>query len=163
MFGRRKKSSVLPHLTKGISHPDIQVSQPMMPGQKSLPSDDWHQQDGQQLGDVNNQQLVPQQQSNDQEMVQRKPSIAKQGVPWTDRQSKIQMESTQEPPPMFAAQSKRTVSILHPKESSSQKHVYRMESGIDPVVLLSSRLECWRLAIKNLVSLTSHTFFICLY
>lgn len=157
---RHKKSSVLPHLPKEISHPDIQVTQPMMPGQKNLPSDDWRNQQGDQEAPTNNQQLVPQQQNS--QLVQRKPSIAKQGVPWTDRQSKIQMETStsEQPPPMFSAVPKKSVVILHPRESASQKHVYRMESGIDPVVLLSSRLESWRLAVKSLVrplvSFTSH-------
>ena len=139
---KKQTSSVLPHLPKGMGMSQMAVSGSndiLMPGQKTLPaSSEWKN------GDA--QSLVPGMQTT------RKPSIAKQGVPWTDRQSKVQIDANNEAPPMFAAAPRRTAALIHPRESKAQKHVYRMESGIDPVVLLTTRLESWRLAVKNLVS-----------
>lgn len=144
---RQQQANVLPHLSKGISMPEIQVSNNndlMMPGQKALPSANWRSSDE---NGQNQQQLVP---SSDPG-TNRRLSVARQGVPWTDRQSKLQIDSSSEPPPMFTAAPKK-MSIRHPRESKSSKHIYRMDNGIDPVVLLTTRLEAWRLAIKNLVS-----------
>jgi len=127
--------------------PEIQVSNNndlMMPGQKALPSANWRSSDE---NGQNQQQLVP---SSDPG-INRRLSVARQGVPWTDRQSKLQIDSSSEPPPMFTAAPKK-MSIRHPRESKSSKHIYRMDNGIDPVILLTTRLEAWRLAIKNLVS-----------
>lgn len=127
--------------------PEIQVSNHsdlMMPGQKALPSASWKNSDG---NGQNQQQLVPASDPG----INRRLSVAKQGVPWTDRQSKLQIDASSEPPPMFTAAPKK-MAIRHPRESKSSKHIYRMDNGIDPVVLLTSRLEAWRLAIKNLVS-----------
>ncbi|KAK4509958.1 ribosomal 40S subunit protein S1B [Mucor velutinosus] len=145
---QQQQANVLPHLSKGIAMPEIQVSNHndlMMPGQKALPSADWKNSDehGQ-----NQQQLVPASDPGPN----RRLSAARQGVPWTDRQSKLQIDSSNEPPPMFTAAPKK-MSIRHPRESMSSKHIYRMDNGIDPVILLTSRLEAWRLAIKNLVAL----------
>ncbi|EPB84648.1 hypothetical protein HMPREF1544_08591 [Mucor circinelloides 1006PhL] len=128
--------------------PEIQVSNNndlMMPGQKALPSANWRSSDE---NGQNQQQLVP---SSDPG-INRRLSVARQGVPWTDRQSKLQIDSSSEPPPMFTAAPKK-MSIRHPRESKSSKHIYRMDNGIDPVILLTTRLEAWRLAIKNLVAL----------
>jgi hypothetical protein len=120
----KSRNAVLPHLPKAEAMPNIQISNtPMMPGKKTLPPTDW---------------------KNDQENAV---VPAKQGVPWTDRQSKIQFDSELEPPPMFTATPSRTMTLRR----TGQNHAYRMNSGIDPVVLLTSRLETWRLALKNLV------------
>ncbi|KAG1301647.1 hypothetical protein G6F64_011615 [Rhizopus arrhizus] len=122
----KSRNAVLPHLPKAEAMPNIQISNtPMMPGKKTLPPTDW---------------------KNDQENAV---VPAKQGVPWTDRQSKIQFDSELEPPPMFTATPSRTMTLRR----TGQNHAYRMNSGIDPVVLLTSRLETWRLALKNLVAL----------
>ncbi|KAI8378884.1 hypothetical protein EDC96DRAFT_473810 [Choanephora cucurbitarum] len=110
----------------------------MMPGQKSLPSDDWK-----------NNQLVPSSQNNN--AVARRSSTQRHGMPLTERHSKYQMDSEQEPPPMFTAQPNK-MSIRRAREGQRQKHIYRVDNGIDPVVLLTDRLEVWRNAIKNLVS-----------
>ncbi|KAI8641388.1 hypothetical protein BD408DRAFT_418198 [Parasitella parasitica] len=145
---KQQQANVLPHLPKGIAMPEVQVTNSnelMMPGQKSLPSIDWRNSDE---NGQNQQQLVP---SSDPG-INRRLSVAKQGVPWTDRQSKLQIDSSSEPPPMFSAAPKR-MAIRHPRESRSSKQIYRMDNGIDPVILLTSRLESWRLAIKNLVGL----------
>ncbi|CEJ02889.1 hypothetical protein RMCBS344292_16882 [Rhizopus microsporus] len=123
-----KRNSILPHLPKAETMPNAQISEPpMMPGQKTLPSDDWK-------NDGHGQQLV---------------RTGKQGVPWTDRQSKVQLDSDLEPPPVFTATPSRGLTLRQP--TKSQRHVFRMESGIDPVVLLTTRLETWRTALKNLV------------
>ncbi|GAN07260.1 cytoplasm protein [Mucor ambiguus] len=145
---RQQQTNVLPHLSKGIAMPEIQVSNHsdlMMPGQKALPSSNWKNSDE---SGQNQQQLVPASDPG----VNRRLSVARQGVPWTDRQSKLQIDSSSEPPPMFTAAPKK-MSIRHPRESKSAKHIYRMDNGIDPVILLTSRLEAWRLAIKNMVAL----------
>jgi hypothetical protein len=143
-YNKQTTSAILPHLPKGMGMPQIKVSPSedvLLPGQKTLPPAEWK--------DGDQQQLVP----GAQQQVVRKPSIARQGVPWTDRQSKIQVDNNQnEPPPMFSAAPRKSLAIRYPRESKSQKHVYRMDSGIDPVILLSNRLDSWRLAIKNLVS-----------
>lgn len=123
-----KRNSILPHLPKAETMPNAQISEPpMMPGQKTLPSADWK-------NDGHGQQLV---------------RTGKQGVPWTDRQSKVQLDSDLEPPPVFTATPSRGLTLRQP--TKSQRHVFRMESGIDPVVLLTTRLETWRTALKNLV------------
>ncbi|KAG1460871.1 hypothetical protein G6F56_005846 [Rhizopus delemar] len=123
MYSKRSKSrnSVLPHLPKAEAMPNIQISNaPLMPGKKTLPSADWKN-DGQ---------------------------IVRQGVPWTDRQSKVQLDSELEPPPMFTATPSKTVALR--RTQKNQSHAYRMDSGIDPVIILINRLETWRLALKNL-------------
>ncbi|KAI9250267.1 hypothetical protein BY458DRAFT_536312 [Sporodiniella umbellata] len=104
--------------------PSTQISNaPLMPGKKTLPSTDWK----------NNGQIV------------------RHGVPWTDRQSKVQLDSETEPPPMFTATPSKAVAFS--RVQKSQSHAYRMDGGIDPVRLLLSRLETWRLALKNLIAL----------
>jgi hypothetical protein len=147
-MSNRQQSSVLPHLPKGIAMPNIQVpnqNELMMPGQKSLPPANWKNSDE---NSQNQRQLVP---SSDPG-TSRSLSVARQGVPWTDRQSKLQIDSSSEPPPLFTAVPKK-MAIRHPRETKSSKQIYRMDNGIDPVILLTSRLESWRLAIKSLVSL----------
>ncbi|KAI8074254.1 uncharacterized protein B0P05DRAFT_473073 [Gilbertella persicaria] len=111
----------------------------MMPGQKTLPSDDWKDQ---------NKQLVPSTSSNS---VARRPS-QRHGMPWTDRQSKLQIDNNAEPPPTFTAAPKK-ISIKHVRDNKHQKYIQRMDNGIDPVVLLTDRMESWHSAIKSLVSL----------
>lgn len=146
MVKKQTKPSVLPHLPKGMGMPQIKVDnshEVLLPGQKTLPSTaDWKNTE---------QQLVPGIQHG-QQVVRKQSTVSKQGIPWTDRQSKVQVDSQNEPPPMFTATPRKAINFTNLKESKTQKHVYRMESGIDPVVLLTSRLESWRLAIKNLVS-----------
>lgn len=148
IFSRHKrtssKSRALPHLTtKGVSIPDVQVSatdsELLMPGQKPLPDADWRSEN------ENEQQLVPTNQSN---TVTRRLSVQKQGLPWSGRGN---YDEHAEPPPMFSAKPSRNTSIRHVRESNAQKQVYRMDGGVDPVSLLSSRLEAWRLAIKAMV------------
>jgi hypothetical protein len=142
IFSRHKrtssKSRALPHLsTKGVSIPEVQMTSDelVMPGQKPLP--DWKSENESQ------QQLVPSNQSN-----LRRLSVQKQGLP---RSGRGNYDDHAEPPPMFSANPSRKTSIRHVRESNAQKQVYRMDSGVDPVGLLSSRLEAWRLAIKAMV------------
>jgi hypothetical protein len=138
---KQQQASVLPHLPKGASLPEIRVSNDklIMPGQKSLPPDWRSNESNQQL-----QQYVPGADPG-------RTSMSRQGIPWTDRQSKLQMDSESEPPPLFSA-APRKVTLRH-RETKSQKNIYSIDSGIDPVSLLTSRLDSWRLAVKNLVCL----------
>lgn len=151
MVKKQIQPSVLPHLPKGMGMPQTKrvdsSHEVLLPGQKTLPSADWKNSDAQQ------QQLVPGiQHGGGQQMVRQQSTISKQGIPWTDRQSKVQIDARNEPPPMFTAAPRKNLTFSSFKENKTQKQVYRMESGIDPVDLLTSRLESWRLAIKNLVS-----------
>ena len=144
-MARKKQTtpSVLPHLPKGVAIPEVQLDgnqDLMMPGQKSLPSDDWK-----------NNQLVPSSQNNN--AVARRSSTQRHGMPLTERHSKYQMDSEQEPPPMFTAQPNK-MSIRRAREGQRQKYIYRMDNGIDPVVLLTDRLEVWRNAIKKRIFLS---------
>ncbi|KAG2236706.1 hypothetical protein BDF21DRAFT_451206 [Thamnidium elegans] len=143
-MGRKQTSSALPHLPHGMAMPQIQVTgdKPMMPGQKSLPPADWKNNE--------NNQLVPGMDSN---VSRHKSSISKQGIPWTDRTSKLQLSSDAEPPPVFSSTPSAAAVIRTARESKTQKQIQRMNGGINPVDLLTTRLESWRLAIKNLVSL----------
>ncbi|KAI9472075.1 MAG: hypothetical protein EXX96DRAFT_489589, partial [Benjaminiella poitrasii] len=112
-----------------------------MPGKKNLDSSA----DGTEIGQ---QQLVPAADPG----TRRRLSVARQGLPWTERQNKIQVDDETEPPPMFTAAPKK-MNIRHSRESKSQKQMYRMENGINPVNVLCGRLEAWRLAIKDMVSM----------
>lgn len=133
--------TALPHLPAGMSMPQINVGeQPVMPGVKTLPAVEWK--------DDNSSQVVPQADPGSQTVVQRRAS-SRQGLPVTERTSTLGPDV--EPPPMFSAKPNKAASVIYTREPKSQKQVYRMESGIDPVTLLSGRLESWRLAIKNLV------------
>jgi hypothetical protein len=61
------------------------------------------------------------------------------------------------PPPKFSAHP-RTSSILRfpTHKRKIQKHIYKMNDGLDPVKVLCKRLLCWRSCVKYLVSLTSY-------
>jgi hypothetical protein len=122
--------NALPHLPHGMTIPQVQVSattEPMMPGQNMLEY-------GESIMDNQSYQ-----------MTQRRPS---QGIPRYEQDQQVVL---MKPPPMFTAQPKRMVSLRSPS-ARAQKDVHRMESGIDPVGVMSSRLESWRLAVKDLVS-----------
>ncbi|KAG0174457.1 hypothetical protein DFQ28_006473 [Apophysomyces sp. BC1034] len=76
------------------------------------------------------------------------------GMPWFAHESKIELEPGLDPPPVFSAQPKRQLTALtRHRGSKMQQQMYRMESGIDPVLLLTDRLKSWRMAIKSLVAL----------
>lgn len=141
---KKQTTSALPHLTHGIAMPQVQVTgdKPMMPGQKSLPSADWKNSE--------NQQMVPGMDTS----TRSKKIVIKQGVPCTSRPSRNPLPPNVEPPPVFSSQPSTVAIIRSATESRTQKQMHRMEGGIDPVVLLTTRLESWRLAIKNLVSAT---------
>lgn len=140
-MGKKQTTSSLPHLPHSIAMPQVQVTgeKPRMPGQKSLPSADWK--------NTENQQLVP---GMDTSRRNRK-VVVKQGVPCTSRPSKNPLPANVEPPPMFSSHPSTVAALRSATESKTQKQMHRMEGGIDPVVLLTTRLESWRLAIKNLV------------
>jgi hypothetical protein len=139
---KQEKPKALPHLSSksGVAIPDVQVPNQhheiAMPGQKPLPNTDWKE-----------QQLVPSTQGN------RKLSVQKQGLPWTERGN---YENHPQPPPMFSATPSKKSTLIHARESNTQKQVYRMHGGLDPVTILTSRLECWRLALKSVVSTRSN-------
>lgn len=146
---KQRQPSVLPHLPKGAALPEVRVTNDnlMMPGQKALPPDWRSNESNQQL-----QQYVP----GIDHGTSRRSTVGRQGIPWTDRQTKMQMESDSEPPPLFSATPKKI--SLRKRESKAQKNIYSMNSGIDPVTLLTTRLEIWRLAIKNLVNICYYSF-----
>ncbi|KAF7723516.1 hypothetical protein EC973_001891 [Apophysomyces ossiformis] len=131
----------LPHLPKGMAMPEVQVSSPMaMPG-KPLPR--WENE--------GNQLAVP---GMEQTGGQREHSSGlAQGMPWFGHESKIELEPGLDPPPVFSAQPKRQLTTLTRRGTKVQRQLYRMESGINPVLLLTERLKAWRLAIKSLVAL----------
>lgn len=147
---KQQQASVLPHLPKGVSLPEIRVTDDnlIMPGQKNLPPDWRSNESNQQL-----QQYVP----GIEHGTSRRASVGRQGIPWTDRQSKVQMDSETEPPPLFSATPRKV--NLRRRDTKSQKNIYSMNSGIDPVTLLVSRLDSWRLAIKNLVMFAINCLF----
>lgn len=143
---QQQKPKALPHLSsKGLAIPDVQVQSKhheiAMPGQKPLPNADWKE-----------QQLVPSAQGNRGGGANnRRLSVQRQGLPWTERGN---FENHPEPPPMFSATPSKKATIKHVRESNAQKQVYRMDGGLDPVTLLTGRLESWRLAIKSIASIT---------
>lgn len=151
MVKKQQTSSVLPHLPHGMNMPHTQITRdrPMMPGQKALPSDDWK--------NTENNQLVP---GIDRNVSRQRSTVSRQGIPWTDRTSNLQLTSNAEPPPIFSSTPSKISALRNARESKTQKKIQRMDSGIDPVELLITRLESWRLAIKNLV-LSKLFFLVC--
>ncbi|KAI9362188.1 hypothetical protein BD770DRAFT_440876 [Pilaira anomala] len=144
MGKKQQTSSVLPHLPHGMNMPHTQITRdrPMMPGQKALPSDDWK--------NTENNQLVP---GIDRNVSRQRSVVSRHGIPWTDRTPNLQLTTNAEPPPIFSSTPSKISALRNARESKTQKQIQRMDSGIDPVELLITRLESWRLAIKNLVSL----------
>ncbi|KAI8878487.1 hypothetical protein K501DRAFT_148436, partial [Backusella circina FSU 941] len=74
-----------------------------------------------------------------------------QGIPMNERASQQQQLVAMNPPPMFSAQPKRIPSLRR-SSPGIHKDVHRLESGIDPVGVMSNRLEAWRFAIKDMVA-----------
>lgn len=87
-------------------------------------------------------QQQPQQQQ--QQLLQQPQGAVQQ------RESKALVEP--EPAPLFLAHPSRNFSLSR-RESKIQRQVYRMDTGINPVDILTDRLEAWRMSIKNLVAL----------
>ncbi|KAI9493278.1 hypothetical protein BDB00DRAFT_382561 [Zychaea mexicana] len=81
------------------------------------------------------------QQQQGQQQLQRAPSKA---LTTTSKGSEA---------PVFMAQPKPSMKLSTHRGSTVQQQVYRMNGGIHPTDLLSSRLSAWRLAIKDLIKL----------
>ncbi|KAI8981666.1 hypothetical protein BDF20DRAFT_862594 [Mycotypha africana] len=153
MSSSQQTHAVLPHLPKGMAMPNVQVTHHsrslMMPGQKALPAADWRNDNN----DENQQgQLVPLNQSNRVDDSSNRMVATKQGLPWTDRQDNLNLEPGQDPPPTFSAQPRRLSTLRHPGNAKT-KQIYRMDNCLHPVDILCTRLESWRIAIKNMVQL----------
>jgi hypothetical protein len=120
--------NALPHLPHGMTIPQVQISATTEP---IMPGQNMLEY-GESTMDNQSYQMTQRRSSQDQQMVLMKP------------------------PPMFTAQPKLMTSFRSPN-ARAQRDVHRQESGIDPVGVMSSRLESWRLAVKDLVSFIDKT------
>lgn len=140
-IAERRKS--LPHMPKGIGIPQFQVK-----GKNLATAFDQQQREGNQ--DQANQAMVPAAQSQVQNREARRENMVS-----SLNQAMVTKQRTSEPPPVFMAEPRRSLSLTRRKGSLVQSQLYRMDSGINPVDLLCGRLETWRVAIKSLASFFS--------
>ncbi|CAO3598326.1 unnamed protein product [Absidia cylindrospora] len=133
-------SKNLPHLPRGVRVPKLHATNQSKP----LPRGEWQEED-ENVDTSRMQLMIPGQQGG--------------GGPRRDLQpfhagaSRLsQKTQDQEPPPIFASQPKRGLTLKRP--TKVQQQIYRMSGGIEPVDLLCDRLNVWRLALKDM----SHMF-----